>query len=245
MSSPTRFGPNGVTNAVKSALMNMMGQPDPTKYNTFFEDFNSSSDLAAATPLNWTKTVVGTTPTATVASVDGGAILITNSAADNDSLAAQIKNPGFIINSGKRSWFSARFKISDVTQSDFLIGLTGLDTTPIGAAASEETGVADGIFFLKIDGSTDLRLYARKGSATVTTKTGIATLVNDTYVVAGWEYDGKEFKIYVNNAHVATVAAPFATGVPALVIGPNMMLQNGEAVAKTATIDWIFAAQER
>lgn len=244
MSVPTRLGPKGVTNAVISSLLNKMGQLDPTRYNTFFEDFNNSSDAVATTPLNWTATAVGA-GTRAVAALDGGAILLTNAAADNDSIALQIKNPSFILNAGKQSWFESRFKISDATQSDFLIGLTGLDTTPIGAAASEETGVADGIFFLKIDGQTDLRLYARKASATVTSKLAIATIVADTMISAGWHYDGKEFKIYVNDLHVTSVDAPFATGVPALVIGPNLMIQNGEAVAKTATIDRIFACQER
>lgn len=242
--TPTRFGPKGQTNVTKPQLLNMMGQPSPLQFNTFFEDFNNSSDAVAAAPLNWTATAVGA-GTRAVASLDGGAILITNAAADNDGIALQIKNPGFVITAGKDSWFAARFKISDATQSDFLIGLTGLDTTPIGAAASEETGVADGIFFLKIDGATDLRLYCRKAGVTVASKLAIANIVADTFVTVGWHYDGSEFKIYVNDVQVATLAAPIASAVPALVIGPNLMIQNGEAVAKTASIDYIFAAQER
>lgn len=242
--TPTRFGPKGQTNVTKSQLLNMMGQPSPLQFNSFFEDFNNSVDIIAATPLNWTVTKIGT-GTLAVASLDGGAVLLTNTAADNDAISAQIKNPSFTLNAGKDSWFGARFKISDVTQSDFLIGLTGLDTTPIGGVGTEQQGVADGVFFLKIDGQTDLRLHTRKAGADGVNKTAIATLVNDTFVSCGWHYDGTEFKIYVNDAQVATLAAPFATAVPALIIGPQLSVQNGEAVAKNASIDYIFAAQER
>lgn len=243
MGVPTRFINGGVTNASKPEPFGMMGQLDPTKFNSFFEDFHYS-DVAAATPLDWTVTKVGV-GTVTVASEDGAAMLFTNAAADNDSVAAQLKNPGFVLNSGKQSWFEARMKISDITQSDLLIGLTGLDTTPIGAAASEETGVADGIFFLKIDAATDWRFYTRKASATVASKTAIATMTL-AYQRVGWHYNGKdEFRLFFNGVHVASLAALFATQVPALIVGPQFMVQNGEAVAKTCTLDYIFAAQER
>lgn len=253
----TRFGPRGANNSTEKELFGYMGQFDPTKFTTFFEDFVFSSDMTAAAPLNWTVTKVGT-GTLGVGSEDGGSVLLTNSAADNDAISAQIKNPSFVLNAGKRSWFGARFKISDITQSDFLIGLTGLDTTPIGGAGTEDAGVAEGVFFLKIDGDTQLRFIARKGSATVASKlSGIAVPVAATYMSLGWEYNGvDEFRIFTNDIaqasgsdrrfiQVATVAAPFASGIPSLVIGPNLSIQNGEAVAKTASIDWIFAAQER
>lgn len=253
----TRFGPRGANNVTEKEWLGYMGQFDPTKFCTFWEDFNLAFDIGAATPLNWTVTKVGT-GTITVASLDGGAVVLTNSAADNDSISAQVKNPSFTLNAGKRSWFGARFQLSDITQTDFLIGLTGLDTTPIGGVATEEQGVADGAFFLKIDDDTQLRFAVRKAGATASYKTsGIGVPVNATFITLGWEYNGvDEFRLFTNDItqtsgvdrrfiQVATVAAPIATGVPAVIVGPNLSIQNGNAVARSATIDWIFAAQER
>lgn len=242
--TPTRLGPKGVTNAQKSELFNMMGQMSPFKFTTFLEDFVKDFDIGAATPLNWTVTKVGT-GTITVGSQDQGVITLTNSAADNDALSCQIKNPHFVFRSGKDSWFATRFKINDATQSDALIGMTGLDTTPIGGVGTEETGVADGVFFYKIDGQTDLRFASRKGGVTVAQKSAIATLADATNVFIGWHYDGTEFKIYVADVLVATVAAPFATGVPANVVGMNVSMQNGEAVAKSMDLCLLYSAQER
>src|SRR5258705_5903204 len=96
----TRFGPRGANNCTEKDLFGYMGQFDPTKFTTFFEDFVLSSDLSAATPLNWTVTKVGT-GTLAVGSEDGGSVILTNSAADNDSISAQVKNPSFVINAGK------------------------------------------------------------------------------------------------------------------------------------------------
>jgi len=174
------------------------------------------------------------------------------------------------VNAGKRSWFAARLKLSDVNLSSFLIGMTNADTTPLGAAASEETGVTDGIFFYKASGATDIRFAARKASATFAQKTGLVVPVNATYLVLGWAYrpasaenqgGAEEFALYTNDialtqpppvgrtdrgtVQVSSVAAPVGTAVPAVAIGPQLSIRNGEAVAKTMSLDWIFAAQER
>src|SRR2546421_62807 len=106
-SAPSRF--SGITNASKTEVLGAMGQLDPTRFNTFFEDFNYSGDLVAATPLNWTVTKVGT-GTLAAANEEGGSVILTNSAAAPDQISAQVKTLGFVINPAKRSWFAARFK---------------------------------------------------------------------------------------------------------------------------------------
>jgi hypothetical protein len=266
-SAPSRF--SGISNASKTEVLGSMGQLDPTRFNTLFEDFNYSGDLVAAAPLNWTVTKVGT-GTLAAGNEEGGSVLITNTAGATDQISAQVKTLPFVINPAKRSWFSVRFKLSDVNLSSFLIGLTNADTTPLGAAASEETGVTDGIFFYKDTATTDMRFATRKASATFAQKTGIIVPVNATYLVLGWEFvpaspnnpgGVEEFRLFSGDTlfvqppplgrsdrgtvQLTSISAPSATALPVVALSPNLSIRNGEAVAKTLSIDWIFAAQER
>ena len=55
----------------------------------------------------------------------------------------------------KRKHTFSRFKLSDATQSDALVGLAITDTTAID-------GVTDGIFFTKDDGDTNLDFVVEK-----------------------------------------------------------------------------------
>ena len=38
--SPTRY-PNGVSNAILPSMLENMGQPDPSRFHNFFDDFNT------------------------------------------------------------------------------------------------------------------------------------------------------------------------------------------------------------
>ena len=64
MGSPTRF-PYGVTNVEKPSVFGQMGQLNPAKFITYFNDF---TDYVAN---DWTITNVGTTPTQALADVNG------------------------------------------------------------------------------------------------------------------------------------------------------------------------------
>ena len=50
--STTRY-PQGVTNVEKASTLGLMGQPDPSKFNTFWDDFQKLDSL-----VNWTVTTV-------------------------------------------------------------------------------------------------------------------------------------------------------------------------------------------
>ena len=58
-----------------------------------------------------------------VTSSAGGALLITNDAADNDLDFLQLKGEGFKLSTSKKAYFSARFKVNDVTNQTLLWGL--------------------------------------------------------------------------------------------------------------------------
>lgn len=235
-STPSRF-PNGVTNVLKTSTLGMFCGMDPTKHHLFFDDFDR---YVAA---DWTITAVGA-GTQALADGDGGVLLLTNAAADNDSQQLQKVGESFLLEAGKRAWFKARFKVSDATQSDFLIGLCVADTTLQGAVSG--AGVTDGIFFSKDDGDALLDVQCQKNATTGQTRAaGIATVADDTFLTVGLYYDGvSELKYFVNDAQLGTLDAT-ATYLPDTELTVSFAIMNGEAVAKTMTVDYILAAKER
>lgn len=241
--TPTRYGPSGVTNGESTETFGMLGMPDPTKYHVWFDDFDNY--LAA----EWVRTATGAGTTVINTGEDGGVLLTTNAAADNDAVYYQMSENAaagtaetFKFQAGKRLWFKARFKVSDVTQSDFVMGLQITDTTPLDAT--------DGVFFRKDDGDSDLDFVIVKDS-TATTVTKSSVLANDTYVVLGFYYDGGTIgstgngKIYmfINEVLVSVSAATNLCDDEELTI--SFGVQNGEAVAKTMSVDYICAIKER
>ena len=224
----TRF-PNGVTNGAENAPFADLNMPAPTLYHTYFEDF----DYYVAA--DWTVTETDSGATQALADGDGGLLLITNTAADDDLVSLQKKGESFLFAAGKPLFFEARFKVSDATQSDVVIGLQITDTTPLD--------VTDGVFFIKADGSTSVSLLVEKNN-TATTTSSVATLADDTFITLGFYYDGASSIQYSVNGTVTGTSA--VTNLPddeALTV--TMAIQNGEAVAKTMTVDYVFVAKQR
>ena len=249
MGAPTR-AKNGLSTADNAGSpLWSMPQPDPTRVITFFEDFCSgattfpiaASGLAAASAGGWTITVTeaGAGNAASAFSGEtGGAIQLTADAADDDNIFVQKKPAAFTLVAGKKAFFKARFKISDATQSDFVIGLQVVDTTPLA--------VTDGIYFQKDDGDAQLDVYCQKDASTgQTSATNIATVVSDTYLTVGWYYDGvSSVRYFVNDVQKGTLDAS-STYLPDTILAVSFGFQNGEAVAKVMTVDFIIAAVER
>lgn len=228
--STTRFPP-GVTNAAPGTTLGNMGQLDASKFHTYFNDFDT---YAAG---DWTVTETGTTTQALTAG-DGGLLLISNDATDNDATFMQLAIASFLMEAGKRAFFKMRFKVDDATQSDIQLGLIVADTTPLDAT--------DGIYFQKDDGDTHLDVYIRKDATTGSKSSlDVAELADNTYIVLGFEYDGKsKVYAYVNDAVVATLDAS-STYLPDANLAVSFGIQNGAAAAKTMTVDYVLAAKER
>jgi hypothetical protein len=236
MPTPSRFT-NGISTVPKAAPLGNFGLPDPTEWHTYFDDFDGY--IAAA----WAVTVIGT-GTAALANLDGGVLVLTNSAADNDSIQLQKVGESFLLTAGKRAFFKARFKVSDATQSDLVIGLCVTDTTLMGATAG--AGVTDGVFFSKDDGVATLDVQCQKNATTGQTRAAaIATLANDTFVTVAWAYDGKgEIAYFVNDQQIGTLNAS-AAYLPDTTLTASFGIMNGEALAKNMTVDYMFASAER
>ncbi len=233
MGNPARFQ-SGLSTARNGPLVNY-GLPDPTGWHTFFDDFDK---LVVA---DWTITTTEAgagSATEVISDADGGVLLITNDAADDDNDFFQKIGEGFLMEAGKKAVFKARMKVSDATQSDFVIGLQITDTSPLD--------VTDGIYFRKDDGDAFLDVVVRKNATTGSvTSTAVHTVVSDTWMDLGWFYDGKDsVSFYVNGNKVATLSAS-AAYLPDTELTPSFGLQNGEAVAKTMSLDFLFVSKQR
>lgn len=204
-------------------------------YYEYFNDFVNTADYASG---DWTTTNAGSgtiaVNTGAVAGAAGGMLVMTGGSADDALIAIQNKIECFKFVAGKKMMFQARFKLSDVTQSDMVIGLQVTDTTPLA--------VVDGIFFRKDDGDAYLDFVACKNS-TETQKTAVATLVNDTFVKVGFYYDGTELAIYIDDVAVGDCALTNVVDDEELCI--SFAVQNGEAVSKVMTLDYVRAIVER
>jgi hypothetical protein len=220
--------PNGVTNVGESSMFADMGQMSPSKFHNYFNDFDQ---YVAG---DWTVTETDSGATQALTDGDGGWLLVTNTAADNDLVALQKKGESFRFASGKKLWFEARFKVSDATESDVVMGLQITDTSPLD--------VTDGVFFIKADGSTSVTLRVEKNDTASTATVG--TMASDTFITLGFFYDGVASVYYfVNGALGGKVATTNLPDDEDLTV--SFALQNGEAVAKTMTVDYINVAKER
>ncbi len=235
MSSPTR-SPNGFATNYPWEAFGFLPIPSPDKLHIDFTDFNV---YAAG---DWTVTETDAGATEALTDGDGGQLLITNTAADNDIVVLRRVKEAFVVRAGKKSWFACRFKTSEATQADLAIGLHVDDASPVASAPS------DGIYFRKDDGDANIDLSVMIDAAEATVATALGTLVADTMVTVAWYFDGAAtVRGYIDGVQVCTLTLS-AANLAALddeTLTMSFAHQEGEAVAHTATIDFWFAANER
>jgi hypothetical protein len=213
----------------EQSLFAELGQPAATIFHTYFEDFDYY------TAGDWTVTETDAGATQALTDGDGGLLLITNTAADNDLVSLQKKGESFRFEAGKALFFEARFKVSDATQSDVVIGLQITDTTPLD--------VTDGVFFIKADGAATVNFLVEKNN-TATTASAMATMADDTYIRLGFYYDGSsEVQYFVNGTYTGSSVTTNLPDDEDMTI--TIAIQNGEAAAKTMTVDYVYVAKER
>ena len=208
-------------------------QPDEA-YSTFFDDFQKY--VATEWTLTTTEAGAGSATEAITSAEPNGVLLITNDAADDDNDFFQWPNETFQIIVGKKLSFKARFKVSDATQCDFVMGLQITDTTPLA--------VTDGIYFRKDDGDAFLDFVVIKNS-TASTLTACHTVVANTYFLVEFYYDGTSDDIdaFINGTRVGSLPL---TNIPDdEVLTVSFGIQNGEAFAKTVSVDYILVLQQR
>ena len=216
-------------------------QPMFQQYASDQTFYGYSNDFFTYTATDWTVTSVdGGSDSGEViqaTSSAGGALIVTTNDADDDSEELQLKGEAFKLSTSKRAYFSTRFKLSDATQSDMLIGLTITDTTAIDA-------VSDGVFFSKDDGDTNLDFRVEK-DGTETATAAVATVADDTFITATFFIDPDRDAVYysINNAEPVKVVNTNLPDDEELTI--TIAIQAGAAAAKSLVVDYITAIIER
>lgn len=224
-------GSEPVYYAVGTAPLAIAPQRRRVNTHRYFNDFDTFNTA------DWTITTTEAgagSATEALGNEDNGVLVITNDNADNDNDFFQKVGESFKFEVGKELLFASRFKVSDATESDVVIGLQITDTSPLD--------VTDGVFFLKADGSTTINLLVEKNNTATTTAVG--TLANDTYITLGYLYNGVDrIDAYVNGVYVASSVVTNLPDDEELTI--SFGIQNGEAVAKVMTIDFIEVEKAR
>lgn len=208
-----------------------------TDYYEFFNDFLRPTDYDTN---DWTLTTTEAgagSATEAIGNLAGGVLVVTNDAADNDLDFFQSTKEVFKFVSGKALEFEARFKVLEVLQCDFVIGLQITDSTMLD--------VTDGIFFQKDDGDALLDFHVEKDN-TSTDVAGVHTMVADTYVKVGFYYDGDDdhlMQIFINDVRVGAAALTNVPDDEELTV--SFGIQNGQAVANVLSLDYIRVVGER
>lgn len=161
---------------------------------------------------------------------NGGGLLLTTDAAENDGLTIQKLGEAFQPAADTLIYFGIKLQISDATQSDILVGLCITDTDLLG-------GMTDGIYFRKPDGSTTVSAVLEQDS-TETTATA-HTLVAATDVTLEFICDGVTVTFFVDGVQLAAMAQ---TNVPDdELLTPSIHFLTGSANARTCLIRWMRA----
>lgn len=200
-------------------------------------NFNAvySEDFYTYTAGDWTVTETDASATEALTDAQGGILLLTNTAADNDLIGMQLGACSATPASGRTIWYEILFLISDATQLDYLVGLHVTDTSPIASAP------ANGIWFRKDDGDTNIDCTCMNTSV-ASELTAVATASATLYVKLGFKVTGTQLcEFWVNDVKKGSIT----TQIPTVVLRPSFCLQNGEAVAKTMKVDYMVVASTR
>lgn len=206
--------------------------PDVVSYKLTARELHAT----AINPDNWTTTVVeagsGLSEFDVADLIDFTGKLFT-AADENDGINVQLLGEQFKFDSSHRSYFGIRFKINDVTQSDFLCGFCITDTTLLA-------GMSDGVYFESLDGSTALAFVAEKDS-TETTEAAVGTLADDTLKYLEFYWDGTKLEAFVDGVSVYYATPANLPDNEELRL--SMHFLTGEAVAQTILIADLRAFQ--
>lgn len=237
---------------------------DPIKTIRFWEDFcgpNSypvaASGLAAASNGTWSITVTeggGGDASSTYGGINGGILILTTDAGDNDLIFSQVQGTAFQPALNKKLFFKVRFLITDanadadsIANTEFYFGLMKTNTDPFSAPLG--AGIGDGMMFMKDDATQDVAFYVQKDDTTGQLATPAVTTIDvATYTELAFSFDGVRYvRLYKDDVYLQTIdlTATLSAYLPDQTIGVAFGIKNGEAVAKTLIVDYLFCAMER
>lgn len=226
-------GQGGPGNVPELNAFSDLPMPDPTRFHTYFEDFDYY------TAADWTVTTTVTSTQALV-SADGGVLQLQfTTSNDNAVIALQKVADNFLIESGKTAFFRTRLRINSIS-AEFVAGLQVTDTTP--------TSVTDGIYFVKGEGSNGVDFVVRRNATTGTVSAASFTTVSaDSFVTLSWYYDGGSL-VYYGAYDQVIGSLNVDNALPDTTLLPSFGIVSGGAAAVSAPsmqVDYIFASKAR
>ena len=235
-------GPVLFSNA--SAFENLKMSMWPDQF-TYFDDFNQGALDATH---NWTIVKDSSATAAVVAdSLNGEVNLTSANTTDNDGASIQAKQESFALptTAGNKLYFETRVKISDATQTDFLVGFTEtFATNPENALLSSNV-----IGFVKVDGTAIVKGTTESGDTQTLVEfadTTKSTMENDTYVTLGLVATKNDSTNKVQFFINRNLVGSSTTNIPTANMKVMAMSVSGDTTGtKVTTIDYIMAAQDR
>lgn len=249
--------PNGITTADQNGPRNTMQTIDPTRFFITFHDFAQDIDAATGddqgfdtlTGLTVNNTLGSLIQSSTIANFSYGAVNFGLNPGEAGQAAAQSPLYGPVsVNSGKRAYFAARFRIEEPTSVNAVFGAQNIDTTP--------TVTNEGIYFL-INGGSNLSnalttegldfIFKRANSAK--NILAITEVTPNTWTEVSWYFDGKtDYNYYVDGVAYGSYSATSTVYAPteelALSVG-IVNASNAATVGNGVDIDYVLYAKER
>lgn len=229
--SPT----GGPGNVVETNMFSDLPMPDPTRFHTYFEDFDYY------TAADWTVTTTsGITASQALTSADGGVLLLQFTTTNDDSIIALQKvGSDFLMESGKTAFFRSRLAVNSIS-ADVVVGLQLTDTTP--------QGVTDGMYFYKSSAAATVDFIVRRNATTGSvTASAFTTMSADSYITLSFYYDGGRTVFYGAYDQVMG-SVDVADQLPDTLLTPSFAIISGGSAnvsAPSLSVDFLYAAKAR
>ncbi|UOF79089.1 hypothetical protein [Caudoviricetes sp.] len=201
-------------------------------WNIIFDDF---IEVVNDQTNKWTTIIDTGCTVVNLADTNYGILTFTCDSGDNEGGSIQ-KNETVKFVAGKKLVFEARVAMADADDGDIAVGLAeNHGTNP------EAMILGAGIWFQVNEGSTSI--LAKSGTAGANSENTGSVMSDGAFVRLGFVYDGvNTVTFYVDR--IAKCSMVFAA-LPTTELTPSMYYINGAADTDTASLDYIFVAQER
>lgn len=182
---------------------------------------------------SWIATETGTNTTVNSATANS-LITMTTGATDFNGYSSQVKGSAFAAVSAKPFYFGGKFSLDEETDSDFLFGICGVDTTLTAASAGHAIAVsAGGFFFSKLDTATAINFHVYAAAAEVTSiAVGTMDTALHTYEVY---FDGQFINVFFDGVKIGCTDA----SIPVTVATPSISVRNGASSAVILETAWL------
>ena len=212
----------------------------------YFNDFLAGGDFSETVNLaDFVASGAGTSTFLQVDSAIGGQVALTNGGTDNDATDCQLNGEPFQVSSTQDLVFECKFHVDNITLSDWWVGVSVTDTDTLSTPANF-IGFGNSVNAADIYancGSTASGAFATgtAGTNETLTDTGV-NLVASTFTTVRFEVIGNsKIRYYVDGVLKAT----HTTNIPTVTMTPTMVIRNASGAARTMTVDWILAYQDR